>query len=208
MADSAYAPTFAVSGPEAPAHSLTVRVTHWVNTFSFFGLLVSGIAILISHPRLYWGEAGNVETPSLLDLPLPFVLENQNGWARYLHFLSAWACVLNGLVYGLSGLLTRHFSRNLATGGIYGTPQRWTYLAVVFFLFPLMIWTGLAMSPAIASVFPLTVTVFGGQQSARTVHFFAAAALLVFFFVHVAMVGITGFRSQLRGMITGRKADS
>src|SRR5207247_10070847 len=98
---------------DSPRHSAVVRITHWITTLTFFGLLVSGIAILLSHPRLYWGETGNVETPSLIDLPLPFVLENQNGWGRYLHFLSAWVAVLTGLVYASSGLVTRHFRENL-----------------------------------------------------------------------------------------------
>src|SRR3972149_3160572 len=113
MAESAYLP-FAIRGSDisdAPRHSAVVRITHWITTVSFFGLLVSGIAILLSHPRLYWGETGNVGTPSLIDLPLPFVLENQNGWGRYLHFLSAWVAVLNGLLYALSGLLTPHFRK-------------------------------------------------------------------------------------------------
>ena len=67
----------------------------------FLALLVSGVEILISHPRFYWGEAGNVHTPPLFKLPIPasratvptgygYVLPDQNGWSRYLHFQSAW----------------------------------------------------------------------------------------------------------------------
>src|ERR1700733_9206092 len=82
----------------APRHSAIVRITHWITTLSFLGLLVSGIAILLAHPRLYWGETGAVGMPSLIDLPLPFVLVGQTGWGRYLHFLSAWVCVLTGLL--------------------------------------------------------------------------------------------------------------
>lgn len=59
---------------DSPRHSVIVRITHWVTTISFFVLLLSGIAILLAHPRLYWGETGGVGAPSLLDLPLPFVL--------------------------------------------------------------------------------------------------------------------------------------
>src|SRR5208283_5796524 len=99
------------------AHSATVRITHWINSLSFFGLLVSGIAILLAHPRLYWGETGSVGTPSLVDLPLPFVLEGQSGWGRYLHFLSAWVCVLTGLSYVLSGILSQHFRREFLDYG-------------------------------------------------------------------------------------------
>jgi len=208
MAGSAYFPRLAIRTPEtadSPRHSAVVRITHWLNTLSFFGLLVSGGAILLAHPRLYWGETGNVETPSLVDLPLPFVLVGQSGWGRSLHFLSAWLCVLNGLLYVLSGLLTRHFQRDLAqSSATYSALQRLTYLAVVFILFPLMIWTGLAMSPAITSVFPALVTGLGGQQSARTIHFFAAAFLVLFLLVHVTMVYRAGFRNRVQAMITAK----
>ena len=79
-----------------------MRVTHWINLVSFIALVVSGIAILLAHPRFYWGETGSVGTRSLIDLPLPFVLTGQTGWGRSLHFLSAWICVLNGAAYLLA----------------------------------------------------------------------------------------------------------
>jgi thiosulfate reductase cytochrome b subunit len=207
-----------------------VRVTHWVTALSFVGLLVSGIAILISHPRLYWGETGNVAMPSLIDLPLPFVLENQNGWGRYLHFLSAWVVVLTGVLYILSGIWTKHFRKNLLPAKAdlnwkrfarviatdvrfehagedepmtYNVLQRITYLVVIFVLFPFVIWTGLAMSPALVSVFPALVTVFGGHQSARTLHFFVSVLLVLFVLVHIVMVWLAGFRRRMRAMITG-----
>jgi len=82
--------------------------------------------------------------------------------------------------------------------------QRLTYLAVVFFLSPLAVWTGLAMSPGLTSVFPALALVFGGHQSARTIHFFVAFALVLFLVVHIAMVSLAGFRSRVRAMITGR----
>src|SRR4051794_24289124 len=96
-------------------HSLVARVTHWINAASFFALVVSGIAILLAHPRLYWGETGNINTSSLLDLPLPFLLTGQSGWGRSLHFLSAWITVGAGVIYGISGLLTGYF-HNSYTG--------------------------------------------------------------------------------------------
>jgi thiosulfate reductase cytochrome b subunit len=214
-------------------HSAVVRVTHWITAISFVGLLVSGIAILLAHPRLYWGETGAVGTDSLVDLPLPFVLTGQSGWGRYLHFLSAWVSLFTGLVYVVSGVLTEHFHKDLlpakvdlSLGSIahvisnhlhlrrptedeslqYNILQRLTYLSVVFVLFPLMIWTGLAMSPAITSVVPIVVTLLGGQQSARTIHFFAAGALSLFLVVHVAMICLVGFRSRIGAMITGNAA--
>jgi len=190
-------------------HSAVVRITHWITTLSFFALLVSGVAILLAHPRLYWGETGGVGTPSLIDLPLPFVLVGQTGWGRYLHFLAAWVCVLTGLLYVFSGFLTAHFRQNfLSASAAYNILQRLTYLVVVFVLFPLMIWTGLAMSPAITSVLPALVEVFGGQQSARTIHFVISIALVLFLVVHVAMVWRAGFRTRVGAMITGYTAAS
>lgn len=187
--------------PDRPRHSAPVRVTHWITVVSFCALLVSGFAILLAHPRLYWGETGAVGTPSLIDLPLPFVLTGQSGWGRYLHFLAAWASVFTGIVYVLYGLRTRHFGQGLRR--IYNPLQRLTYLIVVFALFPLMIWSGLAMSPAITSVVPGAVSVLGGQQSARTIHFFVATALVLFVLVHIGMVSLAGFTSRVRMMTTG-----
>jgi thiosulfate reductase cytochrome b subunit len=69
---------------------------------------------------------------------------------------------------------------------------------------PLVLFSGLAFSPALASVIPALVQVFGGQQSARTIHFFAGAAVVIFLIVHVAMVLLTGFKARMRAMITGR----
>src|SRR5713226_219876 len=104
----------------APRHSALVRVTHWITTLCFFALLVTGAEIVISHPRFYWGETGNDLTPTLFKLPIPasralvptgygYVLPDQNGWSRYLHFQSAWVVVLTGLLYIISGLFTGHF---------------------------------------------------------------------------------------------------
>ena len=215
---------------DSPRHAAIVRVTHWINTLSFFGLLVSGFAILLAHPRFYWGEAGGVGTPSILDLPLPFMRGGPSGWGRNLHFLSAWVCLLNGSLYLLSGIFMQHFRKNLVPakadltwGSIsrvvsnhlrlkrpgvenYNVLQKLTYLAVVFILFPLLIWTGFAMSPAIVSVAPGLVTSLGGQESARTLHFFVADFLVLFFVVHIAMVCLAGFWKRVRSMIVGQSA--
>ena len=188
-------------------HSALVRITHWTTAASFVALLVSGIAILLAHPRLYWGETGALGGPSLVDLPLPMILTGQSGWGRYLHFLSAWVCVLTGAVYMLGGIRARHF-RNDWFGPSdppkYSVTQRVTYAAVVFGLFPLMIWTGFAMSPALTSVFPGLVTVFGGQQSARTIHFIVTSLLILFVIAHVVMVAAAGFSRHVGAMILGR----
>jgi thiosulfate reductase cytochrome b subunit len=223
-----------------PRHSATVRITHWIVSLVFFALLVTGVEILISHPRFYWGETGNVLTKPLFQLPIPSsralvqtgyrVLPDQNGWSRALHFQSAWLLVFAGVVYAVFGFVSGHFSKNLvpakkdrshraifaslvshlrfkglseADSSSYNVLQRISYLGVVFILFPLVIWTGLAMSPAFVSAIPSSVSLLGGQQSARTIHFFVSSALVLFLLVHVVMVVVTGFRSRMRAMITG-----
>jgi len=236
------------SVPAVPAttlplrHSLLVRITHWITTLCFFALLLSGIEILISHPRFYWGETGNVLTTPLFQLHIPssrhlvptgygYVLPDQNGWSRALHFQAAWLAVVTGLLYTISGVLTGHFRKDLLPGkadfswrgfsreitdrlrfrrpsqaeaSSYNVLQRLTYLFVVFVLFPLVIWTGLAMSPAIDSAFPATVTLLGGRQSARTLHFLVSVALVLFLLVHLMMIFLAGFWSRTKAMITGR----
>jgi thiosulfate reductase cytochrome b subunit len=222
-------------------HSALVRVTHWITTLCFIALLVTGVEIVISHPRFYWGETGNVLTTPLFKLPIAssralvptgygYVLPDQNGWSRYLHFQAAWVAVLTGLLYVISIFFTGQLRKNLlprkadlsflafstqivnhlrfkrpsgAEAWSYNVLQRLTYLFVIFVLFPLIIWTGLAMSPAFVSAFPLTVNLLGGQQSARTLHFFVTLALVLFLLVHIVMVFLAGFTSRMRAMITG-----
>lgn len=159
-----------------------------------------------------------------------YTLPDQNGWSRYLHFQAAWAAVLTGIIYVIAGIWTGHFRNDLipapsdrtwraywaviksqlrrappgeAEARSYNVVQLTAYLTVIFVVFPLIIWTGLAMSPAFASVFPTAITVLGGRQSARTLHFFLSGALLLFVMVHVAMVVHAGFRNRMRAMITG-----
>jgi thiosulfate reductase cytochrome b subunit len=141
--------------------------------------------------------------------------------------------VFTGLLYVIFALVSGHLRKNLLPGGAdlswrsfsasiashlrfkrpskaeawsYNVLQRLSYLFVIFFLFPLVIWTGLAMSPAFVSAFPAAVNVLGGQQSARTLHFLVSVALVLFLLVHIAMVWLAGFWSRMRAMITGRAA--
>jgi thiosulfate reductase cytochrome b subunit len=159
------------------------------------------------------------------------VLPDQNGWSRALHFEAAWICVLTGLLYVIYGLVTRHFQKHLvprnadlswrallrsfvkplrlqrpsaAEAHSYNGLQRLTYLFVIFVLFPLVIWSGLAMSLGFISAFPWAVNLLGGRQSARTIHFFVSFALVLFLLVHLAMVCLAGFWSRTAAMITGR----
>jgi thiosulfate reductase cytochrome b subunit len=207
----------------APRHSAIVRVTHWTTALCFVALLVSGLEIVVSHPRFYWGENGNSLTPALFSIPIPasrstvptgygYVLPDQNGWSRYLHFEAAWLLVATGLLYVIVGVFNGHFRKNLVPkikqliedeAWSYNPFQRLAYLVVIFVLFPLVIWTGLAMSPAFVSAAPSTVTLLGGRQTARTIHFFLSIALVVFLLIHVAMVWRAGFTRRVGAMITG-----
>jgi thiosulfate reductase cytochrome b subunit len=214
-----------------PRHSLLVRLTHWINAASSIAFILSGTAIFLAYPRLHWGETGTVGIPASIEFPLPFVLElGIRGPGRYLHFLTAWICLGNGLIYLVSGFSTGHFRRDLLPRrsdltwpalrqviinhlrlrgahaealDSYNAIQRLTYLLVIFILMPFMFFTGLAMSPAVMSVTPLPVDILGGQQSARTWHFFAATALVLFLIVHFGLVIVTGFAARMRAMITG-----
>lgn len=227
-------------------HSGTVRLTHWLTSACVLALVVSGFEIVVSHPRFYWGENGTVLTPPLFSLPIPssratvptgygYVLPDQNGWSRYLHFEAAWALVVIGAWYLMFGVSNGHFARNLlpaaedrswrafarglrdharlepsavASAWSYNVVQRLSYLVVIFVLFPLIIWTGLAMSPAVVSALPATSDLLGGRQSARTIHFVASVLLVLFVLVHVAMVWRAGFRHRVGAMVTGRAEET
>jgi thiosulfate reductase cytochrome b subunit len=215
-----------------PRHDLAVRITHWINAIGTLALIVSGVAILFAHPRLYWGETGAVGGPSLIDLPIPFVF-GHSGWGRYLHFLAAWVCVISGVVYVFSGMVTKHVGRDVlpsssdlrwtnlrsviadhvrfrlsSRDGLdsYNVLQRLSYAGMTFVVGPLVLLSGLAFSPMLASVTPWIVSLFGGQQSARTIHFFAAVAVVLFLGAHVLMVALTGFKARMRSMIAGSPA--
>jgi thiosulfate reductase cytochrome b subunit len=237
-------------------HKRWVKGAHFIITFSFLALTVSGFVILMAHPRLYWGKSGNDLTPALFELPISrnyhhggwtkpvsfynkpgspvtaartYDIFNENGWGRSTHFLAAWFLVITGLIYFITGIFSGHFRNNLAPkefsfkllwrdfvdhfrkpvpaeGAKYGLLQKITYLVVIFFLFPVVILTGLTMSPAITASYPFLLKVFFGHQSARTIHFFASVALLLFLLVHVVMVIRSGFKRNLLAITFGKSS--
>jgi thiosulfate reductase cytochrome b subunit len=164
-----------------------------------------------------------------------FDIFNKNGWGRSLHFLAAWFLVLTGAIYLLAGVFTGHFRRHIvprsaelkpglfwrdvrdharlriqaATGGPhYGLLQKCAYFAVVFGAFPLAVVTGLGMSPAINAPYPFLSGMFGGFQSARTIHFFTFVVLMLFVLVHIVMIIKSGFRRQMRAMTIGERHEN
>ena len=159
---------------------------------------------------------------------ITFPSEQDLASGRRWHFFFAWIFVTNGLFYLIFGLVSGHVRRDLAPrdgefGQIahsikehirlrfpegdqarrYNILQKLTYLAVIFALLPAMVIAGLAMSPGMDAAFPQILWVFGGRQSARTVHFVLAWGIVLFVLVHVVMVVLSGALNNMRGMITG-----
>ena len=154
---------------------------------------------------------------------------------RRWHFFFAWLFVANLLAYFVAGIASGHLRRDLLPSRQqlrprsllkdaldhlrlkfphgekarhYNPLQKLTYLGVIGVLLPLMILTGLTMSPGMDAILPWLVDIFGGRQSARTIHFVAASLIVLFVFVHVAMVFLAGPVNELRSMITGKFAIS
>jgi thiosulfate reductase cytochrome b subunit len=150
---------------------------------------------------------------------------------RRWHFFFAWLFVANLLVYYVGGIASGHLRRDLLPNREqlrpkavwqdfvdhlrlkfprgeearhYNPLQKFAYLGVIGVLLPTMILTGLTMSPGMDAILPWLVTLFQGRQSARTIHFIAANLIVLFIFVHVAMVLLAGPINELRSMITGK----
>lgn len=163
----------------------------------------------------------------IMVFPLPGHLGDARGW----HFLMAWVLVVGSLIYVGYGFATGHFRRNFvptvaqlkpramwseiwhhltfrrAHGDAarqYNLLQRTAYTVVVFILIPLEVMSGLTMSSSFGAIFPQLFDLFGGRQSARTVHFLTAAALVLFVVIHVAQVFVAGIRNEVGAMISGR----
>jgi len=167
--------------------------------------------------------------PSWLTIPSYQDLAAGRRW----HFFFAWFFIINGVIYLLHGLAAGHFRRDLKPTRSQLTPrhlaqeiadharlrfpkgqearhynalQKLAYLVVIFLVLPLMVATGLTMSPGIDAAFPWLLDLFGGRQSARTIHFITASALVGFVVIHVVMVLASGTWNNMRSMITGHYA--
>ena len=213
-------------------HPLGVRIAHWINAIAFVFLAVSGFGILLAHPQFYWGETGYFGMEPWLKLWFEPSFE-QTSWGRNLHFLFAWVFVVNGVVYVVASLVSGYAKRRLLPtrdelaprnalaeiaahlklrrprpGAIagYNLLQKTSYLVVIFVLAPVMLLTGMAMSPGFVAAFPDLTVMFGGRQSARSIHFIVANLLVLFFLVHLVEIALAGAVDMLRGMITGRVA--
>lgn len=163
--------------------------------------------------------------------PIWLTMPGDLGRARDWHFLTAWLLVANGALYLLYGLFSGHIHRDLAPAvdqlrprhvladiwdhlrlrvprgeatRRYSVLQKVTYLAVIFVLLPVMVLSGLTMSPGITTVLPGLFDLFGGRQSARTIHFLVASLLVLFVLIHVFEVFVAGIVNGMRSMITGR----
>lgn len=147
---------------------------------------------------------------------------------RRWHFFFAWVLAINGAVYLVASLLNRHLWRDLLPSRDqlrhvgrsvldhlllrfhhardYNVLQKLTYLAMIFVVFPAIVLTGMAMSPGLDAAFPWLTELFGGRQTARTIHFVSATLIVLFIVVHLVMVLISGAWNNTRSIVTGRYA--
>ena len=214
-------------------HSLSTRIWHWINALAFVVLFMSGLNIANAHRYLYWGNYGFdpadawtsvMRFPSWATIPQRYDLAEARDW----HNTFAWVFALSLLVMWILSLINRHFWRDIAAsprewsprillqsardhlkggfesiGGIYNPLQKISYGIVLGVLLPMMIFTGLAISPGFEPAAPWLVDILGGRQSARSLHFIFAWALFGFVVVHVVMVVLAGAAMQIEDMITG-----
>ena len=214
-------------------HAFGTRLWHWVNLVCLVILFMSGLNISNAHPRLYWGQSGFapedawffvIRFPGWATIPGHYSLAGARLW----HFLFAWPFAFGLLAFMIASLANRHFIRDLVTrrtewrwalikadivqhlkldfahaGTKFNFLQKLAYGVVIFILLPLMIFTGMAMSPGMDANWPWLIDIFGGRQSARSIHFLTAWGLASFLVLHVVLVLLSGPIGQLRDMITG-----
>jgi thiosulfate reductase cytochrome b subunit len=170
------------------------------------------------------GEPTERAFPAWATLPY----EQDLGTGRSIHFVFAWLFVVNGLVYLVWGFATRHFLRDFVPSKYqwrhigraiveharfrfpkgeearqYNVLQKITYVLVAFVLLPVLILAGWTMSPGLDAKFPFLLELFGGRQTARSIHFMAAFSVVLFVLTHVALVLVSGVFNNMRSMITG-----
>jgi thiosulfate reductase cytochrome b subunit len=213
-------------------HPPLVRVSHWLNVIAVVILIMSGLNILLAHPHLDWGHTTRFGDHWVDIPPIPNWLLLPQGRnlaeARHWHFFFAWVFVINGLVYLAYGFLTRRFGRRLWPSGAelrgfwpsvkeharfhfprddeartYNVIQKLTYVAMILIVLPMMLVTGLSMSPGFNAVGGILLDVMGGRQSARTLHFISGALIVGFIVIHVGLVIWTGLFNNMRAMVTG-----
>lgn len=214
-------------------HRLSTRLWHWINAVTIFVMLMSGLTISNAHPRLYWGQYGANFDAAWLTLPrFPGWATIPTGYnlalAREWHFAFAWVLAFGLLFYLLRSLWNGHFRRDIALsakevapshliedikqhlrfqfetpGGGYNPLQKIAYSAVLFVLLPGLILTGLTLSPGMNAALPWLLDLFGGRQSARSIHFLCASGVAIFIVVHLLLVLLAGPINEIRSMITG-----
>lgn len=213
-------------------HPVWVRLGHWLNVIAVVVLIMSGLNILLAHPHLYWGVRSTFADPWVNIPHLPnwlLIPQGRNlAQARNYHFLFAWIFVLNGLAYLAFGFVTRRFGRRLLPSGAdlkgigpsiveharfhfptddhartYNVIQKLAYLAMILIVLPMMLITGLSMSPGFNAVGGVLLDIMGGRQSARTLHFISASLIVGFIIIHVGLVIWTGLFNNIRSMVTG-----
>ncbi len=211
---------------------LATRVTHWLWAISLFFLLLSGLQIFNAHPILHIGnEAGFDYNNAILEfedipgwLTIPSTRDLATG--RVVHFFFAWIFGATIFAWFSASLYNRHLKKDVlpTARDIAGLPadirdhlrlklhhnvrysplQKLAYAGVLFGLFPLIVLTGLCMSPGMNAVLPWLPELFGGRQTARTIHFIVMVLLVLFFAIHIAMILLAGPLNELRSIITGR----
>ncbi|WP_394727514.1 cytochrome b/b6 domain-containing protein [Altererythrobacter sp. GH1-8] len=217
-------------------HALSTRLWHWINFISLTILFMSGLNISNGHRRLYWGDYGFDAAdawlhvprfPGWMTIPDYYSLAQARDW----HILAAWPFALALLFMWIAMLLNRHFWRDLRTSPREWSPsaiwndivehlklnfdhgdakfnflQKLSYGVVLGIFLPMMVFTGLAISPGFEPAAPWLVDILGGRQSARSLHFIFAFATFAFFVVHITLVLLNKPVRYVWDMITGGKA--
>jgi thiosulfate reductase cytochrome b subunit len=190
---------------------------------------IRGITTIFGHPFdttgvLGYSNGSGRAFPGWATIPSAKWLAMGRQW----HLFFAWVFVINGLIFTVYALISRHLTRDLTPTGKdvreigkaindhirlrhpkgdeanrYNVLQKLAYLGVIFVLAPLIVLTGLTMSPTIDTAFPWLLTIFGGRQAARTIHFIACFSFVGFILIHVSQVILTGFFNNIRSMVTG-----